>query len=367
MTRERTSRHGREDGRHVAPRATVSHGNRVSRQLSYSNRTSNYVAAPASTTQTLPSYRTLGLDYAQHQSSDAHNPLTLPNTLNGYGAGVPYRSNGYSLATGAVNAYASATASEPQTSAGEGELEESNSQALASANPVQSSQCNNQTDSLRAAPDVAESDELSTQSNQAVEIDVNSRNEINLSSQNSAVPIVSPISGYSITALPRPPLDPTTAHQQILMVDNSVVSGYNSNGPSCAVAEPRYPIPSQCQPLSVLPTCVPQEFLQPRPRRDRRHRQRRRRRRRRRSRHHSRRRPGASGEGDGYVKPRCCSVLGCKICLAGCLQFKKVLLFFASLGVVCVLIGIVLGVLRAPGNSFFMLSLMFVGKCEFSW
>lgn len=65
-------------------------------------------------------------------------------------------------------------------------------------------------------------------------------------------------------------------------------------------------------------------------------------------------------EEEGTLKS-CCSLFGCKICLSLCLQFKKVLIFFASFGVLCIATGVLLGVLRAPGNSFFTLSLMFVG------
>lgn len=115
------------------------------------------------------------------------------------------------------------------------------------------------------------------------------------------------------------------------------------------------------QPQEIQPQ-RPLEIAWSRHERQQRHR---RRRQRRRSRQHQRRRATHCRrviEDDTYIKPPCCSSLGCKICLSLCTQFKKVLVFFASFGTICVLLGIVLGVLRSPGNSFFTLSLMFVGK-----
>jgi len=124
---------------------------------------------------------------------------------------------------------------------------------------------------------------------------------------------------------------------------------------------------SSCQPQTDLcsyqnmcrlpePTeCLPTPFYVQSSRRRRRHG--------RRNRHRNRRRRHYTQQqqDDGPLKP-CCSLLGCKICMSMCLEFRKVLIFLASVGVACILIGVVLGVLRSPGNSFLTLALMFVGK-----
>lgn len=229
---------------------------------------------------------------------------------------------------------------------------------------VQSSQFSNNSDTVLQTNAIAPHN--TAQSNHHSQIVTNSLNEPTIDSSNehdvSVVADIGPLSGYTITGLPRP-LDSAARHEQMLVSGNSILSGYNNNGADdCALPPPSYPIfdpLEHLQPHTDVSVCPLPEHRSTRPRRGRRHRQRRRRRR---SRHQGRHRSHTRRDDDTYVKPKCCSILGCKICLAGCLQFKKVLVFFASLGVICVLIGIVLGVLRAPGNSFFTLSLMFVGK-----
>lgn len=209
--------------------------------------------------------------------------------------------------------------------------------------------------------------------NHQVEINENSPNEINLTLQNNnfsppppndnynAMPIPDAVSGYTITELPWPLISTSNRSQDRRRsgLNNNISQDYNVN--NSGTDYPPYSM-DHVRALSDIMACFPPEVsTSPAVRRERRHRQRRRRRRR--SRHRRHRHSGR--EEEGYIKPPCCSALACKICLATCLQFKKVLVFFASFGVICVLIGIVLGVLSSPGNSFFTLSLMFVG--EYQW
>ena len=216
-----------------------------------------------------------------------------------------------------------------------------------------------------------------------VEINVHTNSEINLthsvnynafpltnsSSDNyPPLPVPDAVSGYSITELPR--LTESSLHYPAgaMMsprqhraapgtdcMSHDLYHGGDRHAMECLAPGP--------EPFYIPPVRTT--------RRDRRHRERRRRRRRSRHHHHHHRHRSHRHhhhqvlEDDAYIKP-CCSSLGCKICLSLCLQFKKVLVFFASFGIICVLLGIVLGVLRAPGNSFFTLSLMFVGKLHSS-
>lgn len=158
---------------------------------------------------------------------------------------------------------------------------------------------------------------------------------------------------YTITELPRNSVD-----QPFYMMSN------NNNQTSTSTNQPVQPVT-----CSDTIDCLPPPFYIPTPPPARRHHRRRRRHRRNRRRHHRRRHADISSSqmlaDDERIKP-CCSSLGCKICLSLCLQFQKVLIFFATFGILCVLTGIILGVLRAPGNSFFTLSLMFVGKYRIS-
>lgn len=174
------------------------------------------------------------------------------------------------------------------------------------------------------------------------------------------LPVPDAVSGYTITELPR--LTESSLHYPSAMMARSEQSQPPAPDRSMLHDQSYH---SDRHAMECLPT--PEPFYIPpvrTTRRERRHRDRRRRRRR--SRHHHRHRSQRHHpqviEDDQYIKP-CCSSLACKICLSLCLQFKKVLVFFASFGIICVLLGIILGVLKkTPGNSFFTLSLMFVGK-----
>lgn len=70
----------------------------------------------------------------------------------------------------------------------------------------------------------------------------------------------------------------------------------------------------------------------------------------------------ASGEDGDCEEKLCCSRLHCRLCLTGCLQFKKVLLFLALSVMGCVLTSITLGVIQIPKSSHITLSLLFAGK-----
>jgi len=168
-------------------------------------------------------------------------------------------------------------------------------------------------------------------------------------------PVPDAVSGYAVEELPRT-LSTVSSHP-LESAESRVPNYHQDRSHDCHITDDRVS-------TAVNTDHLPQPNFYPTARRERRRSQRRSRRRRRRSRHRRRRHHNSntSHQDERYVSPPCCSILSCKICLAGCLQFKKVLVFFASLGVICVLIGIVMGVLRAPGNSFFTMSLMFVGK-----
>ncbi|XP_067936235.1 uncharacterized protein [Watersipora subatra] len=162
------------------------------------------------------------------------------------------------------------------------------------------------------------------------------------------LPILNMSAGFTVTELPSA-LPASYRSETVRDMQNHLAPAYNN--------------PTDCMHPSILNmgqtlVCELREPAQPRRRRGRRERRRRRRRRRHRSRHH--RRSSNHTDDDSYVKPDCCSALACRICLANCMEFKKVLVFFASSGIICVLIGIILGVLKSPGNHFFIMSLSFV-------
>ena len=373
MTRERSNRPGRRD-RHSGSRDIAAPDHRNGRHSR--NRTSSFVASTSPTL--LPRLRAINSDNAHSQVPRANNPQTLSINTNATdnGGACPAdhlytnrEQHGQHSVASTNNVGNSNVSSHQHHDVGRNvsmhEQHESSRQTI--VDPLYSSQTTNQTDAMAQThigslqtSDMSNNSSvpLNTQTYMRSNSDSNANSTHNLNT--TTLPIVDSVSDYIITELPRSP-DSAVRQEQILMMDNSVVSGYNNNSPTHCDDQTRFPVANTDLPVCISPECPP---TQPRHGRRRRHR---RRRRRHRSRHHRSRRSGGHRDDETYVKPSCCSLLGCKICTATCLQFKKVLIFFAFFGVICVLIGIVLGVLRAPGNSFFTLSLMFVGEYTLYW
>lgn len=58
----------------------------------------------------------------------------------------------------------------------------------------------------------------------------------------------------------------------------------------------------------------------------------------------------------------CCDAVLCKICLAGCLKFRRVLYLMSLVGLFSVIGAVTLGAARTSHNNFLTLSIMFGGK-----